>query len=296
MSSEFYGFTQREAANRATQAVYVLTALVTNAPELLQRVCEDTVAQLELITSRLDEQECVECYESMRSMFQNILERTSVNLWCGAPERIWRLFLERTYFPISQLRASLSDIIDCFDRGLLSKLFNCTWADIVHLPPSSELVVCRIDNELRCELVTPIRQLVDDMRLMLDHAAVVHQSMLSARVPNDHGVVQITHDRRLDTYCRLVLLLAVTAVEAALNEYSIVARSLLIDSPEAKEKVDRASRGGVTPKLQHLPRLLADSFGGPRMPPDVIVDLTALIEMRNRIAHVDGRLKCRSEE
>lgn len=289
---EFYGWDPREAANRATQAVYVLTALVTNAPELVKRLSQDTVNQLELIASRLDEKECVNCYERMRSMFTDVLGRVRVQLWSGTPERIWRLFLEHSYFPITQLRANLQDVKDCFDRVSLPRLFNCTWRDIVHLPPSSEIVVYRINNELRCELVTAIRQLTDDMRLMLDHAAAVHQLIVSSRAVNNDDFVTITHDQRLDTYCRLVLLLAATAVDAALNEYSIAAQRLLTDSPAPKEQVNRASVGGVTLKLHRLPELLAGTFGGQLMPKDLIADLTTLIEMRNRIAHADGRLKC----
>ncbi|MBL8635830.1 MAG: hypothetical protein JNM40_21570 [Myxococcales bacterium] len=295
---DFLGWTPKEAADRALQAVCGLVCIASGGrrDDILPQTIRAHVETMSIVAESSDA-ENLELVREQRAFFERVLGRGRIAFLSGEPRRLWRLFVERYDLRTFQLRASLSDILDCFDMQELGQRLGRSESYLRRLPPSSELVIAPWKEGVRADLVIPPRLLVLDMILMLKHALVEHRRLeLADKRGQSEGRFRIDNEGRLDSYARQALILSASICDNVLTEYGYIVVAVLKGvsrAPEMLSKIENVQKQGVTARLRTLPQLWTQALDRASVSPtDAVRDMLLLIEIRNRLVHPDGRVNC----
>lgn len=295
---DLLGWSPKDAANRAVQAVYGITSFHLSAArqdELLNRFSKGTIASLEMI-NRQSDAENVQHYKQLRSMFDEILSRGSIPFLSANNDRLWMLFVERFNLTTGQLRINVADMLDCCNLQNVATAAKRDERYFRSLPLSSELVVSPADGGIRIEIYIPPRLLILDMILMLIHAREEHEQLERKMADKlSQPIVKIHRAGRLDAYARQVLILATTICDNVLTEYGYLVESMLRNAVLTDEAHDLAKlhKQGVTERLKQVPKTWAKLLGSTaQVDSNVFDDMINLAQIRNRLVHPDGRINC----
>jgi hypothetical protein len=221
-------------------------------------------------------------------LLANVADKSPL-LSLSDPDRVFIMFRDSWSTTTAQLRASASDISECFNSPVLGAALNMSPVELSCLPPSSEFVLGLCPDGLRCDLEIPARTFFLDAALQLDLARECHDRLTQWAMSKDEAE-PLRERTKLDAFIRQALVAGVTAVEAALTDYShYVVHAAARQNPQAD--MSSATRGGVTTRLRNFTTTWPLAFGRePQAAPEPVTDMVKLIQVRNRLVHHDGRV------
>jgi hypothetical protein len=296
MDSELFGWLPKDAANRAAQAFFGLGLFLLsseNNDEMINEFAKNTVSTLEIINTKSDS-ENTKFFLDTRRMFYKMLEKASFTLFTGENERIWQLFLERFDLRTCQLRINLADMYECVNIHILAESMHRDERYFRQLSMSSEIVATTTKGGIHVEVFIPSRLLILDMIIMLLHTKTEHHKLEAAvSDQNSQRMIEIKRNGLLDTYARQVLILATTICDNILTEYGYLVEELVRKShnEDVLSEIVSIHKQGVTQRLRKIPAAWSRVLGR-NMDIDarLINDMMALVQIRNRLVHPDGRV------
>ena len=294
MNTNTYDWPIKEAADRAVQALHglqIFSISFKHELRLASEISEKSYQSIELI-KRSNSKDNEYYYKITRDQFFTILDISNPKwLIMQERERIWRLFLERYDISTMQLRANLSDFLECFNIDQISDIFEVNRDYFLKIPLASEFVVSKWNNNLKIDLVIPQRLMILDMILMFNHASecskIIKESSSRGKV-QDNFDLQI--QSKLDAFVRQVLILGPSICEAMLQNYTQLILSM-VQSDANQEKLLVFQKAGLSKKLESFIEIWPSCLDrSPVSKTDTIHDMLALTQIRNRLVHHDGRV------
>lgn len=235
---------------------------------------------------------CTARVQEMRAWSADVLSASkSPLLRLSDPDRIFTMFRDCWSTTAAQLRVSVLDIRECFDLHVLGALLGMSPGELCCLPLSSELVVALSPDGLVCDLEVPSCTFFLDAVVQLKLARECHEKLVQWAASKNAETAEPLNERvRLRAFIRQVLVTGVAAIEAALADYGRFAAAV---AAHRTPQVDltSAAQGGVTARLRRFATIWPLAFGRqPEELPEAATDMLALVQVRNRLVHHDGRV------
>jgi len=201
------------------------------------------------------------------------------SFFCVDNEILWDLFYNYYDVMTAQLTLNKHLILESTNVSFIPR----TEKYLIELPNFTQIIIHPIGNNvgIKIEFDIPLRKLIVDFIVIYSHAFTLHFKLRFSENINRKLI------ERIDTYIRQLIVLSVTILEASFYDSNWFAIQICQNNV-LKEKLIEIDKNGVYSKLQNLPKLWMQVLNNSLPIPAAIEDMQKIIEIRNRLVHLDN--------